>query len=1140
MVEDEVVEDEIVEEDEVVEDEVVEPAPKKQKTKEKSLEKRVLKSKGTPKSVKQKIEALGIDYEVESQDLAIEDADKIISEIGLDEAYQAAQDNIISGARQTVIEFRKQEDLTKKLADAISEGNQVLAEEIEVILTAIYDKHSTRFRERGRQLSILNRMYNTSSIQFEVASSKKEWKKKFGEEMPVDVQKRMERLEKKIKEQTAKLEKLEEERGKKEEQQAIKNIKEVVERKEKKPRVSKRKKVEGILSKLDAIEKKLLSQSYSDPTLVVSTIVTGIKAIKVSVKTYAATVDAIQDSKIKEIIAEGINNIKKKLKSIGENLPNEDELRKDIEDLFTDAPDDIDVEQGDIKIPKGLLYDLVKGGIDNINDLTNAVKDAIKDDYPNATKREVRDAITKYGLQINQTKDAIKKILSSLKIDGSLASKLEDLLDGKRPKKRKGGTKYTKEQLKKIKEIQRLLKTLPIDDSADVDGYYKSALSAYKTRLQNRIDELNKAVKENKLIENENVSLELDNEAKRLKEELEVAKKEYSENFKDSDEVHQTKIKSVEKAKEARLRRLEEAKEDLIQERKERRKEKKKPIESDKITQLDKQIEQARMEYHQILEDIGIAESKRVAKALNYIEKKKQYYRDKIKNKDFSRRKPNPFTSDPQIAKAKQELLKEKNAYMEEFSKFERKNRSVASKTIEGALDILNVPKGLLATADLSAAGRQGVFLGASNPKQYLNAFKQMHNSFASSVSYDKFMASIENSEYYNLMMEAGLELTDTSGKVNKTEEQFISNLVKTKIKVKGKNINIIGMPVDASERAYVTFLNSLRSEVFIKGVGVAKDMGITPATDPKFYQDLAKMVNYATGRGALTENTNVDKFLNLIFFSPRMITGMVGLVAMMFNPKTTKYVRYQALKGVGTFLMYQAIMKGLFAAIIGSISALGGDDDEEVDVEDLLNYELTDTDFGKVRYGDTTYDPTGGWTVLLRTAGRLGYGTKSVDGKDIPLDEGYMKSRFDDILRVLKNKLSPTARQAFNYIDNQHPTDFTKDVEDATVFDYAQAFAMPLSVATVMEDVNRISEGEKGATEAKATLNFLMNFYGVGTMTYDRNQFKKEKPKGKPMTLKQAKMIMSPGDYKQFEDMMKEMNAMKNKISKMKTEISN
>ena len=538
------------------------------------------------------------------------------------------------------------------------------------------------------------------------------------------------------------------------------------------------------------------------------------------------------------------------------------------------------------------------------------------------------------------------------------------------------------------------------------------------------------------------------------------------------------------------------------------------------------------MEYHQILEDIGIAESKRVAKALNYIEKRKQYYRDKIKNKDFSKRKPNPFTSDPQIAKAKQELLKEKNAYMEEFSKFERKNRSVASKTIEGALDILNVPKGLLATADLSAPGRQGVFLGASNPKEYKNAFIQMHKSFASSVSYEKFMASIDNSEYYNLMMEAGLELTDTSGKMNKTEEQFISNLVKTKIKVKGKNINIIGMPVDASERAYVTFLNSLRSEV-----RVAEDMGITPATDPKFYQDLAKMVNYATGRGALTENTNVDKALNLFFFSPRMITGMVGLTAVMLNPKTTKYVRYQALKGVGTFIMYQAIMQGLFAAIIGSMSALGGDDDEEVDV---LNLELTDTDFGKVRYGDTTYDPTGGWSVLLRTAGRLGYGTKSVDGKDIPLDEGYMKSRFDDILRTLKNKLSPTARQALNYIDNQHPTDFTKDVEDATVFDYVQALALPLSNAGLMEDVNRISEGEKGATEAKATLNFLMNFYGIGTMTYDRNSFKKEKPKrkGKPMTRAQAKMVMSPGELKEFDAMVEDMNAMKNKISKMKRDL--
>ena len=41
-------------------------------------------------------------------------------------------------------------------------------------------------------------------------------------------------------------------------------------------------------------------------------------------------------------------------------------------------------------------------------------------------------------------------------------------------------------------------------------------------------------------------------------------------------------------------------------------------------------------------------------------------------------------------------------------------------------------------------------------------------------------------------------------------------------------------------------------------------------------------------------------------------------------------------------------------------------------------------------------------------------------------------------------------------------------------------------------------------------------------------------------MTRAQAKMVMSPGELKEFDAMMKDMNAMKNKISKMKTEISN
>lgn len=1057
--------------------------------KKKMVAERVLESENTADVVKEKLERLDINYEIENQEKAINDADLIIKKLGIRDAYESTKNGLIRGGRKTVIEIRMLEQLNNELNQAILDGDMAIVDKLSDEMAEIYENKATTETEKGQEISMLKKMYKTSSIAFNVNAAKAKWKKEYEDDMPPTVVAKLTLLEEKIKQKEKELKELDKRREVEQEEQAVDNIKEEVKRQEtrteKKKRVSKTTKVKGIISKLDALEKKLLSGSYSDPTLVTSTIVTGIKAIKLSIKTYAKTVDIIEDSKLKEIINEGIKNIKAKLKKAGEKLSDEKGLKRDLEDALIDSPKikvDTDIVQDGIKIPKGLLYELVEGGVDNITDLTNQVYEEIKDNYPGVTKREVRDAITKYGLQTNPTKDEIKRKLASLKIDGSQLSKLEDLAEGKRPKKKSRLVEYTKEQLKNIKEIQRLLRGLPIEDSADSDRYYKSALSSYKTRVSNRLTELKEALKNNEVIKNEKKSLKLDEEAEILKQELEIVQKEYNEMFDKTDEAAQIRIETALKRKDTSLRNLLERKEFLKLKGQEQTKVKASKVTSKEIQEIDKKIDKAREEYQQLLEDTGIAESKRVEKAIKQINLKKKFYEDKLKNRDFSKSKPKKIKINSEIAKAKREMLKAKNAFNEEFEKEDKKRRTRMQKIFDALYEVGSLPKGTLASFDLSAAGRQGVFLGSSNPKAYFKSFKVMHTAL-SEGRYEDFMAELENSENYELMIESGLSITDTSGKVNQSEEIFLSNLTKRKIKIKGKNVNIVGMGFAASERAYSSFLNTLRSEVFTTGVEAFKGLGITPENDPKAYKDLANFINYSTGRGELFKDENLNKFLNLIFFSPRMITSMYNLTKLTLSPETTKYVRKQALKSITTFIGYQGIMKALLGLSMYALSSLRGDEEEEE--IDVVNLDPRDTDFNKLRWGNTRYDTSAGWGIMSRTLARVLTGEKVSGGKTIELNEEYKGTSLTEIPNFFFNKLSPTARFTYNYLTNTHPSDIYADAEDATTYDYIKSIAVPLTISSTIEDMGLVGENKKPASALKTSFNFILNTYGINSMTY-------------------------------------------------------
>ena len=142
-----------------------------------------------------------------------------------------------------------------------------------------------------------------------------------------------------------------------------------------------------------------------------------------------------------------------------------------------------------------MLRDLVKRGITDINDLTDAVHEQVVKTLPDITKREVRDYITKYGKEVNPTADTIQTQINTAKRVGKLLSELEDLKTmgkveflAKYQKPKPSDNKITERE----KELKQQIKSLSKDivGVEDVDKVGKDAEEKHRKRIEDLEKEL--------------------------------------------------------------------------------------------------------------------------------------------------------------------------------------------------------------------------------------------------------------------------------------------------------------------------------------------------------------------------------------------------------------------------------------------------------------------------------------------------------------------------------------------------------------------------------------------------------------------------------------------------------------------------
>lgn len=330
--------------------------------------------------------------------------------------------------------------------------------------------------------------------------------------------------------------------------------------------------------------------------------------------------------------------------------------------------------------------------------------------------------------------------------------------------------------------------------------------------------------------------------------------------------------------------------------------------------------------------------------------------------------------------------------------------------------EVANVPRAIMASFDLSFPFRQGIFLSASHPKEFLAAFAEQVKYFRSEKAFRAGMEEIGSRPTYKYMIQdkkmgrkQGLALTEMGPILGLREERFLSPMAEKigeipilkNIPILGQALKGMGGGIKASGRAYTGGLNRLRADVFDSLFYDAQKMGLKPEANPAILDGISEFVNVASGRGSSKSLGHSTMILNSIFFSPRLMLSRLQLFNPYFYWKLPKPVRMDAIKsGVG--------LLGASATIL-SLAKLGGAD---------VSLDPRSSDFAKIKIGNTRIDIGGGFQQYIRTFAQLA--SKQVvstqTGKVTELGSKFgAPTRLDIAARALEYKTTPLVSLVMN-----------------------------------------------------------------------------------------------------------------------------
>lgn len=427
-----------------------------------------------------------------------------------------------------------------------------------------------------------------------------------------------------------------------------------------------------------------------------------------------------------------------------------------------------------------------------------------------------------------------------------------------------------------------------------------------------------------------------------------------------------------------------------------------------------------------------------------------------------------PVKLDKEAIELKDKLIKLRQKRAERLAKLKYENRTLRKRAVDRTLEIMNVPRTIMASMDYSAPLRQAVIPTVSHPIMAAKAAAEMFRQSISQKRFDRWFFDLQQTPRYELMKRVKLYVADPHDpRLSTKEEAFMNNLA--------EKIPLLGRLIKGSERAYVGFLNKMRVDLFNRMADGFENDGLTYENNPELYEGLARMVNNFTGRGGLGRIETAAPILNSIFFSPRLIASRFNILGLSdvahlgkgFYGSLPPKLRVAALGDLAKFI-------GVGTTLLGMLALWGasGDDDDKDRIQ--VEFDPRSSDFGKVRIGNTRWDIWGGFQPYVRLIAQLITGErKATSSGQISSVNKFGQDKGTLLTRFVRGKLAPVPATALNLLTGRNIVG-----EKVTVKSEAMAHLQPLIVSD-MKDA--IKDRGVGALFTHG----LPSVFGVGVQTY-------------------------------------------------------
>ncbi len=1056
--------------------------------------------------VREEVRKLGLFREVESRAEAREKAKKLIESVGIDAAVDAVRNKDMEGGAAAFVWDEALRQLDNEILESTdpTTHQELVAKQAEMV-QEIGDMQLAA----GRFNSAWGDILKNSDLGYYSEKKAKEWEDKFGERPSKEIMDGWRKRDEEMAEIKKKIDAAEKRAEEAQAKEAIQSIAESV------IRDNNRKKS----GKYSSQAKRMADQFRTLKTKPIVILDADGNPINITKLGSALPFDWNELIEVGAKAIEKTGQVADAVTAMAEKLNkqkwfsslddrNKMAVMSQLEDAVKGASEGFGNER--IKVPVAMIRNAVAAGIRDIDMLVNVIKEQIKDQYPDASDREIRDAITGYGKVVNMSKDEISVAIRRMKDIGRVASALEDIEKKIRPM-RSGlqRDKLDAEQRALHNKLRDAMRDLPVDQ-AENDRVLKTALEAAKTRARNRIEDLQREIDTKERAERKQSGIVPDSELAALIKERDMLKEEHDRVFGPRVVTEEMRVKS---ALDSIRRSIDEYERRIA----DNELDPKKPTpvrETPELKIARQNLSKLRDDYKKLQDEAGVVDRRRTEAAKKATKKRIAELERRIADQDFSKKPVRKTIADDELTTLRAEKERIKEQYDADFYKEMMRNRTKGQRVGDFAWEAWGVLRVVQSTLDLSFIGLQGGAMTISNmwrrPDVVASAFKNMFSAMGSEKRSEEWLRKIKAQPWYDQAKEAKLAITQPHAELTGREELFMSDWAQIFWSVAGLPLMLKSRaahdrwmkinPFRALERGASAYLDTLRVERYLEGVKMLEarkaDINGKEVTTQD-YKDVADVVNTLTGRASLGALEGFSKGLTRMFYSPRMWASAIktGTPYGLYHfGKMTPTARKMALMDMGRF----------FGTTMGVVTlsaiALAGDDDDETYVET----DPRSSDFGKIRLGDIRIDPWGGRVQQAVAMTRMTIGgislfmDKPIDAykrgdKTMPLGKGFgTPTMFDVGLTMAMNKLSPSASflvEAARTTIGKDGKRYSKYDKDPYVFkDEFNERLMPLYVGTVGD----LMQEDPGALEG------FLAFYGLfggGVSVYGQKPKAKARP---------------------------------------------